>query len=215
MYIDPSGYAWQDAVAGWAKSVDDALFFGLVGKAANGLKGVLGKKEENWDYLKTDNPDFALYYKAGSYANLVYGVANIGSGIYKITTSGGEALVTSSGEIVKVNSGSIEGVIQAAKGAGISLMSAGNSGNNLLNQTKEQLLKSKKSYEKLIKEHQQKLDDYIKNPNAYDNQKLLQNAPSEQIRQQIINNRIKVLQNQINKQQSELDKIRRLLDELN
>ena len=102
MYIDPSGYAWQDAVAGWAKSVDDALFFGLVGKAANEIRSLFGAEQNDWDYLKGNNPDFALYYKAGSYANLIYGFTNIGSGIYKITTSGGEALVTSSGEIIQV-----------------------------------------------------------------------------------------------------------------
>ncbi len=72
--------------------------------------------------------------------------------------------------------------------------------------TKEQLSKSKSSYEKLIKEHQQKLNDYIKNPDAYDNKGLLKNATSE-IREKIINGRINELQNQITKQQGELNKI--------
>jgi RHS repeat-associated core domain len=64
-------------------------------------------------------------------------------------------------------------------------------GNNLVNQTKEQLLKSKESYEKLIDEHKARLQDYINNPDAHDNQGILKNAPTPEIRQRIIDGRIK------------------------
>lgn len=86
-------------------------------------------------------------------------------------------------------------------------------GNNLENQTRAQLLKSKASYERLIKEHKEKLEAYKKNPDAYDNQGLLKNAPSPEIREKIIQGRIKQLEKQIKKQQGELDKINRLLKE--
>ncbi|GBF32467.1 cell wall-associated protein [Desulfocucumis palustris] len=84
-------------------------------------------------------------------------------------------------------------------------------GGALGNQTREQLPKSKSSYEKLIQEHKVKLNNYIKNPDAYDNKGILKNVPSPDVRQKIINGRIKQLKDQINKQQSELDKINKLL----
>jgi hypothetical protein len=83
-------------------------------------------------------------------------------------------------------------------------------GSNLSNQTREQLLKSKSSYEKLIQEHKAKLQDYINNPDAYDNLGLLKNV-SPEVRQKIIDGRIKALEKQIQKQIGELEKIIELL----
>lgn len=62
----------------------------------------------------------------------------------------------------------------------------------------------------LISEHQQKLADYIDNPDAFDDQGLLQGA-SEERRAKIIAGRIAALEKQISKQERELQKI---LDEL-
>ena len=75
-----------------------------------------------------------------------------------------------------------------------------------VNKSIEELLKSQKSYQQLIEEHQQKLLDYVANPDAYDHQGLLTNAPPG-LRQKIINGRVKSLQKQINKQTGELEKI--------
>ncbi len=80
-------------------------------------------------------------------------------------------------------------------------------------QTNEQLQKSKESYEKLIKEHQQKLDDYIKDLYAHDNKGIIENAPNQGVRDKIIQGRIDALQKQINKQLGELEKITDLLRE--
>jgi|GEM_PF-4337126 len=81
----------------------------------------------------------------------------------------------------------------------------GNSGRySQMNQ--QDLLKSKSSYEKLIEEHTQKLQDYIKNPDGFDNKGLLRNI-SESLREQIINGRINALSKQIAKQVGELSKI--------
>ena len=77
----------------------------------------------------------------------------------------------------------------------------------------EQLLKSRKSYENLIAEHQKKLNDYAKNPYAFDNEGRLKNAPNEEIKNKIIQGRISALQSQINKQKGELEKIESLLAE--
>jgi hypothetical protein len=81
-------------------------------------------------------------------------------------------------------------------------------------QTREQLEKSKKSYEDLLKEHEKKLADYKANPGKYDNKDILKNAPNDDIRQKIINGRIKELQDQINKHKGELEKIDEVLNGL-
>ena len=58
-----------------------------------------------------------------------------------------------------------------------------------------------------IAEHQQKLADYIENPDAFDNQGFLQNAPTPEIRQSIIDGRIRHLQNEISAFQDGIKKI--------
>ncbi|MFC1894871.1 hypothetical protein ACFLYH_02885 [Candidatus Dependentiae bacterium] len=84
--------------------------------------------------------------------------------------------------------------------------------NNLNSQTKAELIRSKSSYEKLVKEHNKKLYDYIKNPDAHDNKGLLKKV-SDEVRQKIISGRVEQLKKQIKKQQGELDKTKFLLGE--
>lgn len=67
------------------------------------------------------------------------------------------------------------------------------------------LERSVKSLEKNVEEHEQKLEDYKDNPDAYDNKGQLQNV-SPELRQQIINGRIKSLEKQIRKNKGELQK---------
>jgi len=55
---------------------------------------------------------------------------------------------------------------------------------------------AKSTYDEMIK-HQKKLDEYRQNPDKYDNKDLLKNTNNEEIRQQIINGRIKHLENEI------------------
>lgn len=62
--------------------------------------------------------------------------------------------------------------------------------------TPEQL-KSIESYRKLIEEHELKLRDYLANPDAYDNKGFLKNAPSEEVRQRIIDGRTRHLRKEI------------------
>ncbi len=78
--------------------------------------------------------------------------------------------------------------------------------------TTPQLEKARDSYQDLIQEHEKKLNDYIANPDAYDNDGRLKNAPNPQIRQQIIQGRINALQKQIKKQRDELIKIEQELN---
>lgn len=74
------------------------------------------------------------------------------------------------------------------------------------NQSRQQLEKSKRSYEELIREHEQKLADYRKDPFSQDNKGLLKDQPPE-IQQKIIDGRVRELERQLEKQKSELRKI--------
>ena len=75
---------------------------------------------------ENNDPAFALGYKAGSYANAVYGVVNLASGLKQITTSNGSVIVNSTGEVTRVISGTLEGVEKAIKGFVISAISTVN-----------------------------------------------------------------------------------------
>jgi hypothetical protein len=64
-----------------------------------------------------------------------------------------------------------------------------------------------RSLQQQIDEHQVKLGEYMANPDAYDNLGYLKNAPTEEIRQQIIQGRIQHLQTEINAFQGQIDRI--------
>jgi len=75
-----------------------------------------------------------------------------------------------------------------------------------LNKIKGEIERGIKSWNKRVDEHVKKLDDYRSNPNAHDNQGMLANAPNEEIRQKIIQGRIKELEGQIEKNRKEAEK---------
>jgi len=62
--------------------------------------------------------------------------------------------------------------------------------------SKHDYKKVKSEYEQLL-DHVNKLEKYKANPLKYDNKGILQNAPNDQIRQQIINGRILKLEREI------------------
>jgi hypothetical protein len=82
--------------------------------------------------------------------------------------------------------------------------------NNFANQDKGQLLKSRRSYEKLLAEHVDKLEKYKNNPDLYDNKNLLKNVTQE-IREKKIAGRICQLQKQITNHRNTLIEIDELL----
>jgi hypothetical protein len=57
--------------------------------------------------------------------------------------------------------------------------------------------RARKSLEKQIAAHEEKLKNYKANPDAYDNKGFLKNAPSDEIRQDIIDGRVKHLEHEI------------------
>jgi len=63
----------------------------------------------------------------------------------------------------------------------------------------KQLEKAKRSHEKLIDEHEQKLKDYEQDPDAHDNQGRLRDAKSPEQRQERIDGRKDALRKQIKK----------------
>lgn len=103
-------------------------------------------------------------------------------------------------------SGALNGVKNWWKGAPKTVPT----NNPFINQNIGQLEKSRNSIQKLIKEHEQKLLDYIKNPDAHDNLGKLKNVP-EKIRNQIIEGRKRELERQILRQKNDLKQIDDLL----
>nr|BFD94188.1 SCP1.201-like deaminase [Kitasatospora sp. Xyl93] len=69
-------------------------------------------------------------------------------------------------------------------------------------------LKAIRTYEQLIAEHEQKLKEYIANPDAYDNKGFLKNAPSDEVRQRIIDGRVKHLTKEIQTFKDNITKLR-------
>jgi hypothetical protein len=57
--------------------------------------------------------------------------------------------------------------------------------------------RSVRSLQRNVEEHQDKLARYRENPDAYDNQGILKNAPTPEIRQRIIDGRIRHLEAEI------------------
>ncbi|MBC6952035.1 hypothetical protein DWB58_29305 [candidate division KSB1 bacterium] len=65
-----------------------------------------------------------------------------------------------------------------------------------------------RSLEKQIAEHKEKLAEYIKNPDAFDNKGFLKNAPSKEVRQKIIQTRIKHLESEIKNFEKQIERLR-------
>ncbi len=64
------------------------------------------------------------------------------------------------------------------------------------------------SLEERLEEHLQKLEDYLNNPDAYDNKGYLKNATSDEIRQSIIDGRARHLQSEIENFQKQIDALK-------
>jgi hypothetical protein len=75
--------------------------------------------------------------------------------------------------------------------------------------TPEQL-KSIRSFERLIVDHQAKLEAYKVDPWAHDNQGRLKNAPNDAVRERIINSRINHLEKEISGWQKQINDLKKL-----
>ena len=78
----------------------------------------------------------------------------------------------------------------------------------------KQAKKGIRSLEKQIAKHKEKLESFRKDPDAHDNQRLLRNAPSEEIREKIIQGRVRKLEREIEKFKGEIQKLKDQINEL-
>ncbi|MGI8310683.1 putative T7SS-secreted protein [Saccharopolyspora hattusasensis] len=67
--------------------------------------------------------------------------------------------------------------------------------------------RSVESYEKRIKEHEEKLEAYKRDPEAYDNKGFLKNAPNDEVRQKIFDTRVGHLEKEIQTFRDNIDKV--------
>lgn len=67
--------------------------------------------------------------------------------------------------------------------------------------------RSLRSLQSQVQKHQEKLDDYRANPDEYDNLGILGRAPTPEIRQRIIDGRIRRLETEIQTFQDQIDKL--------
>jgi hypothetical protein len=97
-------------------------------------------------------------------------------------------------------------VIVEVAGAAIPAMAAGGAGagGSELSLSEQRAVAS---LQQRIVEHQQKLSDYIRNPDAFDNLGFLKNAPTPEIRERIIQGRINHLNQEINAFQNQINQI--------
>jgi len=79
-------------------------------------------------------------------------------------------------------------------------------GKEVNNLTKSQL-KSISSLESQIARHEAKLAEFIKNPMKFDNKGFLKNAPSDEVRQKIIQSRINHIEQEIKTFKENIQKI--------
>ncbi len=84
----------------------------------------------------------------------------------------------------------------------------GSFGENAADAVKNSNQKSIQSLEKRLIEHQDKLTDYKKDPTKYDNKGFLENAPSEEVRKKIINQREKHLEAEIQNFKNWIDRLK-------
>ncbi len=79
----------------------------------------------------------------------------------------------------------------------IECYAVGQTGVLVHNTNGESVQKAVQSLQERIAEHKQKLADYINNPDAFDNKGFLRNAPTQEIRQNIIDGRIRHLETEL------------------
>ena len=128
--VDPSGHTWMDAVLGFSRGMDEGLFGGLATYIGDSLRDLFGVERNQWDYLYENNSDYRIGFIIGitisAGGSIIHGGYSLANGYKMIVTSKGVAIAGSNGAVIKILSGSFEGIIQAAKGLGISLISSGN-----------------------------------------------------------------------------------------
>jgi RHS repeat-associated protein len=165
-------------------------------------------------YLYGNNNPYTFYDPDGEYFDLAIEFVSIGFGISSAINN-----------IKEGNYGSAAlDVVGVAFDAGMALIPGVPGGVGILRQgakhaddvvriakgAKKLTRAQKRSVNALTKrigEHKKKLEDYIKNPDSFDNKDFLKNAPNQEVRQRIINGRVKHLEKEIKDFQKSIDDI--------
>ena len=165
-------------------------------------------------YLYGNNNPYTFYDPDGEYFDLAIEFVSIGFGISSAINN-----------IKEGNYGSAAlDVVGVAFDAGMALIPGVPGGVGILRQgakhaddvvriakgAKKLTRAQKRSVNTLTKrigEHKKKLEDYIKNPDSFDNKDFLKNAQNQEVRQRIINGRVRHLEKEIKDFQKSIDDI--------
>jgi RHS repeat-associated protein len=210
-YVDPSGHNWWDVTGQYATGfVNEFLLRNVGWITPNGQRDLGVQASESSASL--------IGRIAADAATLVLGVENVATG----TTIATGGTVVACGATLCIGAGATVagGVAVAAVGASqVGQGAIGLGGNLALLANKKQggltpreIQRSISSLENNIAEHEAKLNAYIEDPYAFDNQGLLRNAPNDEVRQAIINGRINHLQHEIDNWRNQVDYLRGLLE---
>ena len=146
-------------------------------------------------------------------AAITEGGSGAGLGIAACATGagcvvGGVAVVAGGG-LVLMGAGT---GLRGAEGAATTLAQFASRNSNGSSMTESQIMKAMRSLQDRMAEHEAKPQAYIDDPDAYDNKGLLGRV-SEQIREQIIQARIRHLQNEINNYRNQIERLDGLLEQ--
>jgi RHS repeat-associated protein len=229
-YNDPSGHwpGWWNRINGGITQYMNDMTFGLFGKVHEWTTGATLDQVADEDFQQGREYGRAVAVAQGTVeagvggaavlAGLTAGPLIVGGALVAAAPSGGLSILggglalTADGVMVAAGAvGAIHGGLSLAYIKNSPINKQTGSGSSSM--TPDEIRKSIKSHEQRLAEHQAKLEAYIRDPDAFDNQGLLQNAPNEKIRQSIINGRIRHLQNEIDTFLANIEKLRAQLGE--
>jgi RHS repeat-associated protein len=222
-YVDPSGHwpGWLEKAAGAAHQFIDDMTGGIPTKITG----------DGWKY--NSDPDYQAGRAIGRGASVVLSTAMAIDGTAKaagaVASMGPTAVATggcaaaTGGTCVAVGGVAltgeavvaVAGTAEAAYGGVVLAKISGDplGGSSRKERPQREIRKSIRSLEKRMTEHQAKLEAYRNNPDAFDHLGLLRNAPNEEIRQSIINGRIRHLEQEIDNFSTQIEILRALLGE--
>ena len=219
-FNDPSGHDWRDVITTF---VDFAQGVG----AQVGYNNTVVALPSEINSLAPQSGESTAMQAGrfiGNVVTAVQGVAEIsggaglgGAGVAACTTGVGcmataPAVIGASAVIAHGGTVATIGAVNAGTQLANAVMAMMGEGDNA--QRIRSTEKSIRSLENRVAEHEKKLQDYIQNPDAFDNQGLLKNAPSEQIRQNIIQGRVNHLTSEIQGWREQISKLQQQLSEL-
>jgi len=220
-YSDPTGHDLWDAI-------DTVVDFAQgVGAQVGYNNTVIAVPSAINVYTPQANESTAMQVGrfVGNVVTTVQGGAEMITGV-TLGSGGATACATGVGCLAGVPA-IASGAAVVAHGGTVATISAANAGaqlGNLYNAVMEggsgnsdrihSVEKSIRSLENRVVEHEKKLQDFVANPDAYDNKGFLKNAPSPEVRESIIRGRVNHLTKEIQGWREQIGKLQQQLEEL-